>query len=180
MSVDRWSVLSDSVNWYSLSFDKLMDWVYQLIDGWNVSAEWWVDFVPCCSPANISTEDPSVSPMLRDCHAQLSFDDTDEGMKRGRDIVASGKPSIALEEVRVFCQLKNRQQTNQLKFWRTHHRSYAGRAMYLLWCMWLAGPSRVLYRGDMFLSQHVVIVINVLCKSILTTFQDKQNIFILF
>ena len=138
MSVNWWSVLSDSVNWYSLSFDELMDWVYQLID------------------------------------------DTDEGMKRGRDIVASGKPSIALEEVRVFCQLKNRQQTNQLKFWRTHHRSYAGRAMYLLWCMWLAGPSRVWYRGDMFLSQHVVIVINVLCKSILTTFQDKQNIFILF
>ena len=160
------------MNWWIECISWLMDGMCQLNDGWILSPA-------AAQPTSPQRTNPS-QPMLRDCHAQLSFDDTDEGMKRGRDIVASGKPSIALEEVRVFCQLKNRQQTNQLKFWRTHHRSYAGRAMYLLWCMWLAGPSRVLYRGDMFLSQHVVIVINVLCKSILTTFQDKQNIFILF
>ena len=74
-----------------------MDGMCQLNDGWILSPA-------AAQPTSPQRTHPS-QPMLRDCHAQLSFDDTVEAMRRVQDVLASGKPSVALKEVRAFCQL---------------------------------------------------------------------------
>ena len=155
------------MNWWIECISWLTDGMCQLNDGWIL----FPAAAQPTSPQRTHPSHPCCATAMPSCH--LMTLSKPWGVFKMFWLLASPLwPSRRWEHFASY-ETDNKQ-TNRTSCVPTEGLTQVGPCICCGVCDWLA-HHEFCTGGDMFLSQHVVVVVNFLCKSILTTFQDKQK-----